>query len=105
MTHEEVDSILNELCEQMKEMKMQISELQRPIHKQFTDRGRSPYRNNRAYRNSQSPNRPRSASRQIIWDNCWYHHTFGNKARKCIKPCKHTTTDTSNIHTNAYNLN
>lgn len=32
-------------------------------------------------------NRRRSKSRSDKWDQCWYHHKFGNKARKCQQPC------------------
>ncbi|CAD7084403.1 unnamed protein product [Hermetia illucens] len=34
-----------------------------------------------------SSSRPRSRSRSIIPGQCWYHNTFGEKAKKCQKPC------------------
>ncbi|XP_036347692.1 uncharacterized protein LOC118757068 [Rhagoletis pomonella] len=45
---------------------------------------------NRNYRHrsrSRGHSSERTSSRQKTEDQCWYHMTFGNEAKKCRKPC------------------
>jgi hypothetical protein len=44
------------------------------------------------YEAKQNENRTRSRSRSRSekFENCWYHHKFGEKANKCAKPCAYS---------------
>lgn len=42
-------------------------------------------------RNRPFHNRQRSKSKNRKYEFCWYHFKFGNKAQKCVKPCKFET--------------
>lgn len=46
-------------------------------------------------RRSQSKQRSRSNSKYRKYPICWYHATFGIKARKCIKPCDYKPSENS----------
>lgn len=57
-------------------------------------------RNN--YRRDQSQSREKfnkSQTHRLNQDFCWYHQTFGQKARKCSEPCFFKTKSLGNDHT------
>lgn len=73
---------------EIKILKLQISELTRKIDELTTsfaeNRSRSPHRHRYS---SFSRNRSHSKGRQHESDICYYHSRFGSRARKCQKPC------------------
>lgn len=42
---------------------------------------------------SRSKPRGRSPSRERVNGMCWFHHTFGSKARRCSKPCSYRSSE------------
>lgn len=71
------------LIERNKKLEQEISEIKQMISNlNFNQKG------------NQSKPRPRSRSqtrgRNSKFDECWYHYKFGDKANKCISPCKHS---------------
>ena len=58
--------------------------------KRGQSRSRRGPRDNRHH--SQTPR----GNTEIIKDQCWYHETYGNEAKKCVKGCKYFTADSGN---------
>lgn len=85
--HVNVDNPLQEEVRQLREMVQQLSLQMAQNHRSRSNQrntGRNPVRN-----------RSRSASRQPNDSTCWYHQTFGDKARKC------TCSPPQNLNVNA----
>jgi hypothetical protein len=55
------------------------------------------------YEAKQNENRTRSRSRSRSekFENCWYHHKFGEKAKKCVKPCAYSKKRTGGTEVSA----
>lgn len=76
----------NNYDSQYNELKQQIAKLESMIQNisigEHNSRSKSPQtrQNFRGFRS-----RSRSRSRGQTW--CWYHQSYGTKAKKCIKPC------------------
>lgn len=74
----------------------QIAELSRQMKALDAKVGRM----SRTSTRSSSHSRPRSSSRRSSsnyrkFPTCWYHHKFGEQARKCIKPCDYQSGNAS----------
>ena len=65
------------------DLQQQITDLRIALQRQERSRTPSRHYNNR----SQSRSRDRSSRDGL----CFYHKTFGDKARKCTPPCKHSS--------------
>lgn len=63
-------------------LQAQIEELTRQVQALRSDRSRQPSKNSSGFRN-----RSRSRTKTQATDLCFYHTRFGDKARKCEKPC------------------
>jgi hypothetical protein len=66
----------------------EVAELRRQLQQLATDRYSRPraHTSNSA-RSKSSPRQQRSSSNHRKFPVCWYHHKFGDAARKCIRPC------------------
>lgn len=83
----------NDLAIQVNALSKRVEELFSSFSKGHSKapRGRSdsPASNfQRDNRNQRQRSRYRTKEQVDKHPNCWYHHKFGNKARKCLKPCK-----------------
>lgn len=67
-----VHSIEDRLLEEIKKINTRIDEIS--------------LRRGRSARRDHTP-RARSTSRSKTFANCWYHHKFGQNAKKCVPPC------------------
>lgn len=74
------ESALDMMARQIAELTKQVSALTAEV-----DRSRPRYRQSNQQR-SRTPSR-RSQSNYRKFPQCWYHHKFGNQAKKCIRPC------------------
>ncbi|XP_071834144.1 uncharacterized protein [Apostichopus japonicus] len=72
-------SEVQQLSEQVRELTAQIASLKSEVRERSRSRSRS-----RQRFNSQSNN-----TSNVDSDICWYHQSFGDKARKCRAPCKY----------------
>ena len=79
------------LSDQVEKLTFQVQSLTTQLHQ---ERSRSKYRGTPSHRNR---SRSRSFSRSRSNGLCWYHYTFGSKARKCESPCNFNASD-SNAH-------
>lgn len=78
----------------MEAMALQIAELTKQVQALTThvyarnsrprDRSRTRYNTEQRRRSSS-----RSQSSCNKYPNCWYHYKYGEKAKKCVKPCKY----------------
>lgn len=73
-------SIIEQLCEQVSKLTTQVASLSTNNNRQARNRSRS--------RSANRSDRRSSSRGQTQYANCWYHHKFGNDARKCVSPCK-----------------
>lgn len=76
------------IIEAIRTLSMEVSSIKNNLHYE------------RRSRFSQS-GRNRSLSRSRSRENknyCWYHSNFGDKANKCIQPCRYTNDKKNNIH-------
>lgn len=73
-----VNSEIAALTKQMEKLAEKVERLSRP-------RGRS------RSRTRQRSNSNRSQSSYRRFPQCWYHQNFGDRARKCVKPCDYHT--------------
>lgn len=77
------------LLSMMSSMQAQISAIAAKQEERSRSRQRSPTPYNARRRYSRNRSRNASESRAQFYDGeCWYHNTFGQKARKCIPGCK-----------------
>ena len=72
-------ALLLQICQRLDDLTTKFQESQRPSR----PRSRSRSRTRRTRRRS----RPRNYSPAS--GLCWYHHTFGSKAQKCLSPCNY----------------
>lgn len=76
------------------ELKLMVERLALKVDEQSRSSNRAHSRNNSrrqtARHRSRSRPRSRSTSEYRKFPVCWYHHTFGNRASKCIKPCDYS---------------
>lgn len=75
---------------ELEAMQKQIATLTATVERLVTDRGRG-YNTNKYGRNGR--HRSNSRSRTRVNENkglCYYHETFGEKARKCHQPCNYS---------------
>ncbi|CAK1588919.1 unnamed protein product [Parnassius mnemosyne] len=70
-------SVLQTMANQICELTKQVQALSTRVHR--------PRSLNRNTRRARKTSRSRSDYRKF--PTCWYHHKFGNKADRCIKPC------------------
>lgn len=80
-----VTQMLEALTTQVAMLNITVAELQR--------RDRSPARSQQ-YQRFRSRSRQRSNSKQRINGQnnvCWYHHKFGDNAKRCTQPCTYST--------------
>ncbi len=76
---------LPELLSEIEQLRTELRRLQTSVHtlsRQSRSRGRSSSRNQAL---SPSPGRASSDNPTV----CWYHHKYGELARKCKPPCSH----------------
>lgn len=76
-----------ELRRMVEQLAVKVDEQARSFRAQAPGRSR---RHESARHRSRSRPRSRSTSDHRKYPVCWYHHTFGSKASKCIKPCEFT---------------
>lgn len=72
-------SVLSELSREVAELRKQLQQLS------MQGNGRSRARNRSS--GSRSSSRQRSQSNYRKHPLCWYHHKYGDKANRCIRPC------------------
>lgn len=77
-----VHSIEDRLFAEIKKLNERIDEIS-------LRRGRSPHRNHAS--------RTRSKSRSRTFATCWYHHKFGQNAKKCVPPCNFEKNDDGRV--------
>lgn len=70
-------SDIKNLCEELRQMRLEINEIKRDNRARSRPRGRH---------NSRSRSRGRSIGKKK--DLCWYHHKFRDSANKCQPGCK-----------------
>lgn len=70
----------DQLCEK-------VNQLTRRIESLTTTNGNHHQHQSRNRSRSQSRSRKSSSRDLAKHPECWYHHTFGEKATKCVKPC------------------
>lgn len=75
------------LLSRISELALEVAELKR----------RPQQRSDRTHSSSRDRHR-RKDREQGSSQLCWYHHTFGNKARKCTQPCRHQKAGNLTLH-------
>ena len=83
---------IQRLSDQVEKLTFQVQSLTTQLHHERSrprDRGTPSQRNQ---------SRSRSFSRSRSNGLCWYHYTFGSKARKCDSPCNFTGSDRNAHH-------
>lgn len=80
-------SAIDKLQETVNKLTEAVSQLQQRPRGRSYSRGRSRSREHR---------RHPSASSSSASDICWYHDTFGSRAKACREPCKFSPTETKN---------
>lgn len=71
------------LVEKNRKLEHEISEIKQMISKLS-------FNNSENHSKSRPRSRSQSRNRNSKFDECWYHYKFGDKAKKCISPCKHS---------------
>lgn len=66
----------------------EVAELRRQVERLTTGGPRQSRSRTRGSQRSRSPS-TRSDSNYRKFPECWYHFTFGGRARRCIKPCSY----------------
>lgn len=70
---------------EVSELRAQVAELNKKLDRfSMRDQGNSRGQRRRSF--SRPRNRPRSPFRE-----CWYHWKFGDRAERCLSPCRHKT--------------
>jgi hypothetical protein len=69
------------------EIRKEVSELRRQLQNMAYDRSSRGQRRSSQRPSSRSSSRQRSSSNYRKFPLCWFHSKFGEKARKCIRPC------------------
>lgn len=86
--YENVYNINKNKNSEITELRKEINELKEMVTKLTTRGSRSPFRSATHFRRrSSSHNRRNSQKRHGTKQICWYHSTYGNKAKKCYGPC------------------
>jgi hypothetical protein len=67
----------------------EVAELRRQLQQLTTGRNSRQDRTTNIARSRSSSRHQRSSSSHRKFPVCWYHHKFGDDARKCIRPCDH----------------
>ncbi|CAK1597767.1 unnamed protein product [Parnassius mnemosyne] len=72
------------------DLNRKIDALTKRLDEMSTARGRRDFPKRRSKSSSRRRSQSRSRSRADGQRYCWYHFIYGEKAAKCIKPCKYT---------------
>lgn len=91
-----LDSLINSFISYQTSVQSQISAIASSSRNSRDQRTRSPTpTNHRTYR---SYNRDKSRNRytEIFGSLCYFHHKFGNKAKRCYSGCKHFKSESGN---------
>lgn len=73
------NSSTSTLEELVQKLSLEVAELRTSMHRREPHHTRRPR------------SRSRSVKRTSKYEECWYHYKFGDKAKKCIPPCKQST--------------
>lgn len=79
--------VSNELFRRIDELQQQIAELKRPSRSRFNQ-------NTTKSPRTRSPSSGSPSSTRV----CWYHRTFGDKARRCTRPCEYPAGNVAGSH-------
>lgn len=74
----------------------QLEALQNQINAMSTERNRRSRSRSHSRNRSRSHSRSREDSSRMDW--CWYHRTYGQKARKCPPPCTYVAEQSENTN-------
>ena len=78
-------SLMKEMASQISELTRQVTSLSTRVDNQKQVRGRSNSRCKNTNWRGRSRSRPRQAPENH--PHCWYHFTYGTRAKKCTQPC------------------
>lgn len=81
-----IEATLNIMAKQISELTSQVAELRTNRVPRPRSRSRPKYRN-------RSRSHSRSAQPPPNHPHCWYHFTYGSRAKKCTKPCTFTESE------------
>lgn len=78
-------TLIKQMASQISELTKQVTSLSTQVNKQRQVRGRSYSRSSSGSWRGRSRSRPRQPPENH--PHCWYHFSFGPRARKCTQPC------------------
>lgn len=81
-------SSMDVLVQQVAALTRQVQALTTQVNRQSRSHTRQRSRHDSSRGRSSST---RSQSSYRKFPTCWYHHKFGNQAKKCVKPCDYNT--------------